>query len=83
MNKHIIVNLKCPCFLFRYPNLDIPSQALFNLHRASAFPLIYFNHKLPGPRRDPLPKAGKANHVASHFDAVVKMTKISKVLQAT
>ena len=31
MNKHSIVNLKCPCFLFRYPNLDIPSQALFNL----------------------------------------------------
>ena len=39
MNKHSIVNLKCPCFLFRYPNLDIPSQALFNLHRASALPL--------------------------------------------
>ena len=39
MNKHSIVNLKCPCFLFRYPKLDIPSQALFNLHRASALPL--------------------------------------------
>ena len=39
MNKHSIVNLKCPCFLFRYPNFDIPSQALFNLHRASALPL--------------------------------------------
>ena len=39
MNKHNIVNLKCPCFLFRYPNLDIPSQALFNHHRASALPL--------------------------------------------
>ena len=39
MNKHSIINLKCPCFLFRYPNLDIPSQALFNLHRASALPL--------------------------------------------
>ena len=39
MNKHIIINLKCPCFLFRYPNLDIPSQALFNLHMASALPL--------------------------------------------
>ena len=39
MNKHSIVNLKCPCFLFRYPNLDKPSQALFNLHRASALPL--------------------------------------------
>ena len=39
MNKHSIVNLKCPCFLFRYTNLDIPSQALFNLHRASALPL--------------------------------------------
>ena len=39
MNKHSIVNHKCPCFLFRYPNLDIPSQALFNLHRASALPL--------------------------------------------
>ena len=39
MNKHSIVNLKCPCFLFRYPNLDIPSQALFNLYRASALPL--------------------------------------------
>ena len=36
---HSIVNLKCPCFLFRYPNFDIPSQALFNLHRASALPL--------------------------------------------
>ena len=32
-------NLKCPCFLFRYPKLDISSQALFNLHRASALPL--------------------------------------------
>ena len=41
MKKHSIVNLKCPCFLFRYPNLDIPSQALFNLHRASALPLRY------------------------------------------
>ena len=39
MNKHNIVNLKCPCFLVRYPNLDIPSQALFNHHRASALPL--------------------------------------------
>jgi hypothetical protein len=39
MNSHSIVNLKCPCFLFRYPKLDIPSQALFNLHRASALPL--------------------------------------------
>ena len=39
MNKHSIVNLNCPCFLFRYPNLDIPSQALFNLHRPSALPL--------------------------------------------
>ena len=39
MNKHSIVNLKCPCFLFRYPNFDIPRQALFNLHRASALPL--------------------------------------------
>ena len=39
MNKHSIVNLKCPCFLFRYPKLDIPSQALFNLHRASSLPL--------------------------------------------
>jgi hypothetical protein len=39
MNKHSIVNLKCPCFLFRYPKVDIPSQALFNLHRASALPL--------------------------------------------
>ena len=37
--KHSIVNLKFPCFLFRYPNLDIPSQALFNLHKASALPL--------------------------------------------
>ena len=37
--KHSIVNLKCPCFLFRYPNLDITSQALFNLHRASTLPL--------------------------------------------
>ena len=26
MKKHNIVNLKCPCFLFRYPNLDIPSH---------------------------------------------------------
>ena len=25
MNKHSIVNLKCPCFLFRYSNLDIPT----------------------------------------------------------
>ena len=39
MNKHSIVNLKCPCFLFRYPNLDIPSQTLINVHRASALPL--------------------------------------------
>ena len=39
MNNHSIVNLKCPCFLFRYSNLDIPSQALFNLHRTSALPL--------------------------------------------
>ena len=39
MKKHSIVNLKCPCFLFRYPNLYIPSQALFNLQRASALPL--------------------------------------------
>ena len=39
MNMHNIVNLKCPWFLFRYPNLDIPSQALFNLHRASVLPL--------------------------------------------
>ena len=39
MKKHSIVNLKYPCFLFRYPNLDIPSQALSNLHIASAFPL--------------------------------------------
>ena len=39
MNKHSIVNLKCPCFLFRSPNLDIPRQALFNLHKASALPL--------------------------------------------
>ena len=39
MNRHNIVNLKCPCFLFRYPNLDMPSQALFNHHRASALPL--------------------------------------------
>ena len=39
MNKHSIVNLKCPFFLFRYPNLDIPSQALFNLYRASDLPL--------------------------------------------
>ena len=39
MNKHSIVNQKCPCFLFRYPKLDIPSQALFNLHRTSALPL--------------------------------------------
>ena len=39
MKKHSIVNLRCPGFLFRYPNLDIPSQALFNLHRASALPL--------------------------------------------
>ena len=39
MNKHKIVNLKCPCFLFTYSNLDIPSQALFNLHRACALPL--------------------------------------------
>ena len=30
MKKHSIVNLKCPCFQFRYPNFDIPSQALFN-----------------------------------------------------
>ena len=22
MKKHSIVNLKCPCFFFRYPNLD-------------------------------------------------------------
>ena len=29
MKEQIIVNLKCPCFLFRYPNLDIQSQALF------------------------------------------------------
>ena len=36
MKKPNIVNLKCPYFLFRYPNLDIPSQALFNHHRASA-----------------------------------------------
>ena len=34
-----MVNLKCPCFLFRYPNLDIPSQALFTLHRESALHL--------------------------------------------
>ena len=39
MNKHSIVKLKCPCLLFRYPNLDIPNQALFNLHRASTLPL--------------------------------------------
>ena len=39
MNKHSIVNLKFPGFLFRYPNFDIPSQAQFNLHRASALPL--------------------------------------------
>ena len=39
MNNHRIVNLKCPCFLFRYPNLDIPSKALFRLYRASALPL--------------------------------------------
>ena len=39
MNKHSIVNLKCPCFLFRYPKLDIQSQALFNLHRENALPL--------------------------------------------
>ena len=39
MKKHSIVNLKYPCFLFRYPNLDVISQALFNLHRASALPL--------------------------------------------
>ena len=39
LNKHSILNLKCPCFLFRYPKLDIPSQALFNLHRARALPL--------------------------------------------
>ena len=39
MNKHSIVNLKCPSFLFRYPKLDLPSKALFNLHRASALPL--------------------------------------------
>ena len=39
MKKHSIVNLKCPCFLFRYPNLDMPSQALFNLHRASGLHL--------------------------------------------
>ena len=39
MNKYSIVNLKCTCFLFRYPKLDILSQALFNLHRASALPL--------------------------------------------
>ena len=42
MTKHSIVNFKWPCFLFRYPNLDIPSQALFNLHRASALPLNLF-----------------------------------------
>ena len=39
MNNHSIVNLKCPCFLFRYPNLDIPSQALFSFYRARALPL--------------------------------------------
>ena len=39
MNKSSIVNLKCLCFLFRYPNLDKPSQALFNLHMGSALPL--------------------------------------------
>ena len=39
MNKHNIVNLKCPFFLFGYSNLDIPNQALFNLYRGSALPL--------------------------------------------
>ena len=39
MKKHSIVNYKCPCFLFRYPNLDIPSHALFKLHRANALHL--------------------------------------------
>ena len=39
MNRHSIVNLKCPCFLFGYENFDIPSQALFNLRRARALPL--------------------------------------------
>ena len=39
MNKHSIVNLKCPCFIFRYSILDIASQALFNLQRARALPL--------------------------------------------
>ena len=36
MKKPSLINLKCPCFLLGYPNLDISSQALFNLHRASA-----------------------------------------------
>ena len=41
MKKHSIFNLKCPCSLFRYPNLDIPSNALFILHRASALSLKF------------------------------------------
>ena len=39
MKKHRIVYLKCPCFLFRHPYLDIQSQAMFNLHRATVLPL--------------------------------------------
>ena len=55
MKKHSIANLKCPCFLFRYPNLDIQARLCLTF----------------------------IGQVPSHLNAVVKMTKISKALQAT
>ena len=63
MNRHNIVNLKCPCSLFRYPNLNIQSQALFNHHRASAFPLrcgSEDNKKFQNPTYRPLEAARQA-----------------------
>ena len=39
MNKNIVLNFKYPRFLFRYQKLDMPNEAMFNLHRASALPL--------------------------------------------
>ena len=39
VTAHSHKTLNIGCFLFRYPNLDIPSQALFNRHRECALPL--------------------------------------------
>ena len=91
MNKLSIVNLKCPCFLFRYPNLDIASQVLFNLHRASALPLWCGSEddqnfqSPPGHSRRPVRWRRYCMVLVCHSDEVISVTFVerSSILNGT